>query len=132
MNIPYIDSSALVAIAFNEPGASILTEIISKCEKVISSSLLDAEIRSAFMRENIEFPESLLSGNRWILPERPLTKELAITLDAGYLRGADLWHVASALYAVNDPRQVFFTTLDYRQESVARAIGFQIPEKWSV
>ncbi len=129
MNIAYIDTSALVAIAFNEPSASILTEKISKCEKVISSSLLEAEIRSAFVRERVEFPESLLSGIGWILPERPLTKELAITLDAGYLRGADLWHVASALYAVNDPRQVFFATLDYKQECVAREIGFQILEK---
>ncbi|MXW48046.1 MAG: type II toxin-antitoxin system VapC family toxin [Gammaproteobacteria bacterium] len=129
MNIAYIDTSALVAVAFNEPSASILTKIISRCDKVISSSLLEAEIRSAFARENVNFPESLLSGIGWILPERPLTQELAITLDAGYLRGADLWHVASALYAVNDPQQVFFATLDYKQERVARAIGFQILEK---
>lgn len=129
MNIAYIDSSALVAIAFNEPSASILTEFISRCEKVISSCLLEAEIRSAFARENVVFPESLLSGIGWILPERPLTKELAIALDAGYLRGADLWHVASALYAVKDPRQVLFATLDNKQESVVREIGFQIPRK---
>lgn len=129
MNIAYIDSSALVAIAFNEPNASNLAETLSKCGKVISSNLLEAEIRSAFARENIEFPASLLSGIGWIIPERPLTKELATALDAGYLRGAHLWHVASALYAVNDPRQAFFATLDNRQESVAREIGFQIPEK---
>ena len=129
MNIAYIDSSALVAIAFSEPSASLLTETIIKCDKVISSSLMEAEIRSAFARENVEFPESLLSGIGWVLPERPLTKELTTALDAGYLRGADLWHVASALYAVEDPRQVIFATLDNKQESVARAIGFQIPEK---
>ena len=45
-------------------------------------------------------------------------------LSAGYLRGADLWHLASALYLAGNPRNLPFITLDERQEVVARKLGF--------
>ena len=101
-----IDSSALVAIAFNEPSASILTRTIIMCEMVIFSTFLEAKLRSAFVRESVEIPESWLPGIGWTLPDRPLINELAIALDAGISSGENLWHVASALYAAEDPRQV--------------------------
>ena len=47
-------------------------------------------------------------------------------LASGYLRGADLWHVAAALYSFPDPRTATFLTLDNRQREVAEALGFQI------
>ena len=78
-----IDSSTLVAIAFNEPSASILIETIVECEKVFFSSFLEAKIQSAFARESVEFLESWLSGAGWTLLDRPLTNELAIVLDTG-------------------------------------------------
>ena len=81
--IKRIDCSALVAIAFNEPSASNLTETIVKCEKVIFSSFLEAKIRSAFVRESVEIPESWSPGIGWTVPDRPLTNELAIALDTG-------------------------------------------------
>ncbi len=125
-----IDSSALVAIAFNEPSASALTETINKCEKVIISNFLEAKLRSAFARESVEIPESWPPGIGWTAPDRPLTNELAIALDAGISSGENLWHVASALYAVEDPRQIdSLRPLDHKPESVAREIGFEIPEK---
>ena len=62
---------------------------------------------------------------RWILPERPLTSELTTVLAAGYLRGADLWHVATALYVAQELGDIAFVTLDTRQRVVAEALGFQ-------
>jgi uncharacterized protein with PIN domain len=126
MSFAYIDSSAVVAMAFHEPDAFVLTEKLATMKNLVSSNLLEAETRAVCARENIEFPEPLLSEIGWILPERPLARELKMVLDAGYLRGADLWHVASALYAFREPYQNFFITLDGRQEAVARAIGFQV------
>ena len=42
------------------------------------------------------------------------------------IRGADLWHVASALYAAPRPESLSFATLDLRQGAVAEALGFPI------
>ena len=62
----------------------------------------------------------------WETFERPLSDEFAIALRIGYLRGADLWHIATALYvARGDPSEVTFLTLDRRQREVAAALGFQ-------
>lgn len=44
-------------------------------------------------------------------------------LEIGYMRGADLWHLANALY-IAPKRDVHFLTLDLRQQSVARALRF--------
>ena len=98
------------------------------CEMVIFSTFLEAKLRSAFVRESVEIPEFRLPGIGWTVPDRPLTNELAIALNARNSSGEILWHVVSALYVVEDPRQVLFATLDHKQESVAREIGFKIPE----
>ena len=52
-----------------------------------------------------------------------LTSEISMVVEAGYLRGADLWHLASALYLTPDPKEVTFITLDERQAEVARGLG---------
>ena len=46
-------------------------------------------------------------------------------LRIGYLRGADLWHIATALYMFDEPSDITFLTLDRRQGDVAAALGFQ-------
>lgn len=46
-------------------------------------------------------------------------------LEVGYLRGADLWHVACALYLVEDAPELSFLTRDERQSAVAEALGFR-------
>ena len=48
-----------------------------------------------------------------------------MTLEAGYLRGADLWHVATALYIVREPSEISFVTLEIQQRTVVKALGFQ-------
>lgn len=45
-------------------------------------------------------------------------------LGTGYLRGADLWHVATALYVSPDPSELAFVTVDTRQGTAAEALGF--------
>ena len=62
----------------------------------------------------------------WIHPNRPLTLEIDATLTVGYLRGADLWHLAVALFTFPDPTEITFLTLDIRQRAVASALGFQV------
>ena len=106
MSVAYIGTSALVAIQFNEYGSEILIQILAQYSEVVSSNLLEAELRSACARENHELSKSLLDLIDWVLPDRPLTDELIKVLNAGYLQGADLLHVATALYVASNADEV--------------------------
>lgn len=90
MRACYVDTSFLVAIAFDEPGAARLAERLATFDLVLSSALLEAEFRSALAREDVEGADRLLSGVSWILPDRRLTAEIDRVLGAAYARGADL------------------------------------------
>jgi hypothetical protein len=61
-----------------------------------------------------------------VFPDRSLGPEFDAVLSAGYLRGADLWHVACALYVTRTPGDIWFITLDERQRVVAADLGFRI------
>jgi len=52
--------------------------------------------------------------------------ELTRVLDVGYLRAADCWHLATALFLAPDPSKLAFVTLDASQRKVARSLGFVI------
>lgn len=123
--IAYVDTSCLVAIAFGERGAAALARRLATFDERASSNLLEAEIRAAFVREDIAFDPDFMSSLSWVIPDRPLHAEIARVLAAGYLRGADCWHVATALYLADDPAAVIFLTLDDKQRDVARALGFR-------
>ena len=126
MSVAYVDTSALVAIAFNERGAAILSKRLDAFSRLLSSNLLEAELRAAFTREGHRFESRLVSGIEWVLPDRPLTGEFEKVLGVGYVRGADLWHIATALYLAREPGAISFVTLDDRQRAVAAALGFQV------
>ena len=95
-------------------------------DSLASSNLLEAEVRAAFVRENRTYNSSIIMGIEWHYPVRPLTPEIGAVLSVGYLRGADLWHLAVALYVYPDPTEITFLTLDTRQRAVAEALGFQV------
>ena len=124
--IAYVDSSAVVAVARNEPGAESVVQRLSTFQQLISSNLLEAEVRAAFAREGDEIEPGALASIRWVIPIRSLHAEIAAVLQVGYLRGADLWHVACALYAARTMPGLAFITLDQRQQTVASSPGFPI------
>ena len=126
MRVAYIDTSTLVAIAFNERGAAAFARRLDEFSRLLSSNLLEAELRAAFTREGHRFEPRLVSGIEWVLPDRPLTHEFEKVLQVGYVRGADLWHLATALYLAREPSEISFVTLDDRQRTVAAALGFQV------
>ena len=125
MSVAYVDTSAVAAIAFGEPSATVLAHRLRGFGRLHSSNLLEAELRAAFSREMVDFSAGPIAGIDWVLPDRPLTREFERVLTAGYLKGADLWHVATALYVATDPAQVTFVTLDGQQASVAETLGFK-------
>ena len=125
MEDAYVDTSAVLSVAFQEPGYEAIEQKLRGFSSLMSSHLLEAELRAAYARNNLIFEPRFIEGIEWIAPDRPLSQEMAVVLDVGYLRGADLWHVAVALYHAEDPQEVSFVTLDNRQRTVAAALGFQ-------
>ncbi len=125
MSVAYIDTSVVVALAFDEEGAESLATRLTGFSRLVSSNLLEAELRAACRRERQPVPVHLLARISWILTHRPLSPEMETALEAGSLRGADLWHVASALYAAPEPGAIVFLTLDRQQARVAVALGFR-------
>lgn len=131
MSIAYVDTSILVAIEFKESNAKEYAKHIGQYSKIISSNFLEAEYRSVCRREHRVPSLRILSEIDWIFPKNSLTNEIESVLKAGYLRGADLWNVASALYAVTELTGVSFNTLDAKQSSVAASLGFQVWPEFS-
>ena len=125
MKLGYVDTSCLVAIAFGERGATSLSRRLNEFDELVSSNLLEAELRAAFARERVDTPPGLVDALSWVMPDRPLHAEIARVLAAGYVRGADCWHLATALYLAPEPDEMTFLTLDARQGGAARALGFR-------
>ena len=127
MSAVYLDTSALVTLAFGERGTRQIAAKLEAAQNVHSSNLLEAEFRAALMREKV--PDgSLLQRIDWVLPDRPLSPEIQRVLSVGYLRGADLWHVACALFVDPSSDELEFVTRDTQQRAVARMLGFQVAQ----
>ncbi len=128
MSVAYVDTSVLAGIAFGEPAAASYALELNRFDRLISSNLLEAEMRAVFHREGVAFRDDAIAGLEWIMPTRPLTSEFETVLSAGYLRGADLWHVATALYVSPNANGLAFATLDAQQRRVASALGLPLPK----
>ncbi len=126
MNDVYVDSSALVAVAFGASPAGVLSCLSSS--RIFAGSLVEAELAAVFRRERRAAAEVRAMAATWtlVVPSESLLPELDRVLDAGYLRGADAWHLACALWLSPNPKHLGFVTLDTAQAAVARAIGFPV------
>lgn len=124
MKRAYVDSSVVVSMAFDEPSAADQRARMADFEALLSSNLLEAEVRATFQREQIELEVGVLDSIAWVLPDRSLGREIAHAQSVGHVRGAGLWHLACALYLAPSPRDLAFVTLDTRQADVARRLGF--------
>ena len=119
-----MDTSVLVAIAFRERKGAAVHHRLESFDLLVASNLLEAELRATLRRENAPSDAPLLNRISWVSPERPLSPEITVVLAAGHLRGADLWHLACALYLAPSPRDLSFLTLDTRQAAAAEKLGF--------
>jgi predicted nucleic acid-binding protein len=122
-----VDTSCLVALAFGEPQAARVLTRLRRFDRMFASALIEAELMAAFRRERVDADIADFTKDLALVsPDRPLTAELRRTADAGYLRGADMWHVACALFLAPEPRELTFLTLDDDQRTVARRLGFGV------
>jgi predicted nucleic acid-binding protein len=122
----YVDTSCIVAIAFGEADHPAVTESLRAFDMLLASNLLEAELQAVLVRERVaDRLEELVAGIHWILPDRPLSPEIQRVAQAGYVRGADLWHLACALVVDPEPSELVFATLDRAQGETAEALGFR-------
>ena len=122
----YVDTSCVVAVALREPSIATVSRQLRRAERLFAANILEAEFRAAMFRENItEDVDDYLGEFSWVMPDRPLSLEISKVLEHGYLRGADLWHLACALYLAEDPSSLYFLTLDRQQSKVAKVLGFK-------
>jgi predicted nucleic acid-binding protein len=127
LKLAYVDTSCLVAVAFGERQSASIARRLRDAERRVSSALLEAELASALRREGLDArSQHLLSWVTWVHPDRRLTTEISRVLEHGYVRGADLWHLACALFVVENTSLLTFLTLDARQQEIAAALGFHI------
>ena len=125
MTAAYVETSCVVAAAFGEKKANAITQRLARFDRVFSSPLLEAELFSTLVREGREVSDAWSAAIEYVIVDRPLSAELTRVLQAGNLRGADCWHLATALYLAPDPSKVSFVTLDASQRRVARSLGFR-------
>jgi predicted nucleic acid-binding protein len=126
----YVDSSFLLAIAFAEDDVARLRRVLARHDRLLSSDLIVAECLSAADREKLarSTMSAALQPIGLVLPSRPLAQEMTEALDEGQLRGADLWHVACALFVAGAERTALaFLSRDEPQRRVARRLGFPTP-----
>ena len=93
-----VDTWALGAMAFGEADAGDMTLRLASCLTLLYSNRRGAELKAAHAREMNLINADLRSRLERILPYRPLASEIEYVRQIGYLRGADLWHIATALY----------------------------------
>lgn len=129
MSAAYVDTSFVLAIIFGEPRAPAMRAALRRHRTLLAGDLLVAEALSAAAREGIQ-PAAVLTtieAVSIVLPDRTLGREIGEVLEHGYLRGADLWHVACAMYVAGQRRaELTFLTRDAAQRRVARTVGFRV------
>ena len=95
---------------------------------LLSSNLLEAELRVVFRREGTDFGINSIAGVNWVFPNRRLDVEMATVLEYAYLSPARVWHLATAIFfRATLQSDLAFITLEEEQETVARELGFWIP-----
>ena len=130
MSAAYLDSSFLVSILFSEPRAGTLQRIASRFDPILASDLLAAEVLAASVREQVDLDQvtAALEDVALVLPSRSLVPEMREILVLGRLRGADLWHLACALFVAGPARRgMAFLSRDTAQRRLARRLGFRTP-----
>ena len=129
----YVDPSALTPIIFGEQPEGTLVRLES-FPILLSSTLLEAQLRTAFESERQTFAPALIAEiSEWVTPHRRLDGELASILEIASLPALPLWHLACAMYfqqrqsLTSRQYRLAFITLDEQQETAARELGFFIP-----
>ncbi len=132
--IAYLDPTALIPIVFGEePVGAATQERLNRFPVLVSSNLLEAELRGRFEREGQLFDLDWLSGIEWVQPRGSLGSEMDRIQALTSLSPIRMWHLANAVHLAsrlsltNRRADLAFITLNEQQEAAARDLGLWIP-----
>ena len=132
--ITYLDPTALIPIVFEEDPVGVTTqERLNHFPVLVSSNLLEAELRGRFEREGQLFDLDWLSGIEWVQPRGSLGSEMDRIQAFASLSPIRMWHLDNAVYfadrlsLTNRRADLAFITLNEQQETAARDLGLRIP-----
>ncbi|MBA2497538.1 MAG: type II toxin-antitoxin system VapC family toxin [Acidimicrobiia bacterium] len=121
----YLDSSAIVKLAINEPQSDSLRRYIRRRRPLVSSALARTEVLRALLDEG----DTGLARGREVLARLDLVRvndrvlNAAGTISPEDLRSLDAIHLATALELGDDIRQL--VTYDDRMTAAATALGLR-------
>jgi predicted nucleic acid-binding protein len=124
----YLDTSAWIAWKFRQSGNELFDRIDMDQDTVVSSPLLVAEYLS-FLKRNGRLSdtryEDELGFIRWIHPVEPMFQSCTEVALKTELWGADLYHLATAVWFAEDFRKdLKFLSCDGGQKKAAQKLGF--------
>lgn len=122
--VVYVDTSAMAALLVEQPESLPLeTWLVSADVQMVSSDLLETELRRIVVREGLDQVQATAILDRISLfaLERP-TYRAAGLLPMPYLRSLDALHLESALRVEADA----VLTYDLRLQEAARAVGLDV------
>jgi len=122
----FVDTSFLASVVFNEPAGTAMAKTLRTYQALYASDLLVAELLAAAVRESVASSAVLpiLHSIAIVVPDRSIESEIQEVLSHGYLRGADVWHLACALFVAGGDRSALsFLTRDAKQGRSAAALG---------
>lgn len=129
MNVVYVDTSVLVSLFFDDShNNDRFSQLLKEADEVVSSVLIEAEFLSVICREKINPAAGVdyLKQISLVIPDRSISKELGVVFSKAYVRGADAFHLACALYLDPKTSELTFLTADKQQQKAAEALGFSI------
>jgi predicted nucleic acid-binding protein len=125
MTTAYVDASALVKLALDEPDGLAMRRWYHEHERVASSRVAVIETRRA-VRRKVDDPahvEAILDSIE-VLEVSPAIADRASSIDPASLRTLDAIHLASALALGVEVDA--FVTYDDRLADAARAVGLPV------
>lgn len=126
MPATYLDSSALVKLAVDEPESSALRRYLRRRRPLVSSALARTEVLRALLLEGNEGVArgravlgsiELVRVNDWVL-------NMAGVLSPTDLRSLDAIHLATVRRLGSDVREI--VTYDERMQAIAVPLGFKV------
>ena len=121
MSILYVDTSVVAALLFAEKNYKDVNKRLNQADRIVSSHLMIAK------REDISFDDidQYLQYFDIAVPDRTLQAEVISILEQTYCRGADAFHIATAIYLDPKMEKLKFYSFDKQQLVAAKNIGLK-------